>query len=424
MHVEIVAIGTELLLGQITDTNSSWIGEQLALIGVDSYYQTTVGDNLDRIVGVLTAALDRSDAVICTGGLGPTQDDLTRSALAQVMGVRLEPDEKMEETIMERFASRGARMPMNNLRQAELPVGAKFMGQMPGTAPGLIAPIEWNGEHKVIYAMPGVPWEMKEMFLSSLVPDLEARSDRTGQLRSRMVRVWGISESGLAEQLAPRLRHLDEVGNPTLAFLASGADGIAVRVTAKGDTEDEVSATLDAEEQELRSILGPLVYGVDDQTMESQVVELLKARGFTLGTAESVTGGLMASRLVEVAGVSGVYRGSIVSYASDVKFGLLNVPEGPVVNEQTAIAMALGAQERLGVNVALATTGVAGPEWAEGVAPGTVCVAIAIGDVENGGIVDSTTLQLPGKRRQIREYAVISVLGLLRRLLLALPENE
>lgn len=424
MHVEIVAIGTELLLGQISDTNSSWIGEQLALSGIDSYYQTTVGDNLERIDSVLRAALDRSDAVICTGGLGPTQDDLTRAALAKVMGVRLEPDEDMEEKIMERFTSRGARMPMNNLRQAERPVGASFMGQMPGTAPGLIAPIAWNGDDKVIYAMPGVPWEMKEMFLSSLMPDLASRWQRSGLIRSRMVRVWGISESGLAEQLAARLRHLDDVGNPTLAFLASGADGIAVRVTAKGESEDEVTALLDAEEQELRNILGPLVFGVDEETMESQVVELLRSRGMTLGTAESVTGGLMASRLVEVPGVSGVYQGGIVSYASDIKFGLLNVPEGPVINEATAVAMALGTQERLGVNVALAATGVAGPEWAEGIAPGTVCVAIAIGDVENGGIVDSTTLQLPGKRKQIREYAVISILGLLRRLLLALPEDD
>jgi nicotinamide-nucleotide amidase len=423
MRVEVVAIGTELLLGQITDTNSSWIGEQLALVGLDSHYQTKVGDNLGRIVATLRLALDRSDAVICCGGLGPTQDDLTREAVAEVMGVRLEADEEMEERIVHMFASRGRRMPANNLRQAERPVGARFIEEQPGTAPGLVCPLRWQAPddpepgEKVIYAVPGVPWEMKEMILGTVLTDLRQRAGIDAVIRSRTLRTWGESESALAEMLAERIYELDRAGNPTLAFLASGMEGLKVRITAKCPTEAEAEALLVEEEERLREVLGPLVFGVDDETMESAVLDLLRERGLTLAAAESLTGGMVGSRLCDVPGASDVFVGGVISYASEVKHRLLGVPEGPVVSEAAALAMALGVKELLGADVAIAATGVAGPTPQEDRPVGTVCLAVVIGDGATS-VRDTLEVQLPGRRQQVREFAVISLLGLLRRRLL------
>jgi len=425
MRTEVVAIGTELLLGQITDTNSSWIGEQLALVGIDSLYQTKVGDNLDRIVGVIRQALDRSDAVICTGGLGPTQDDLTREAIAAVMGVPLETDDDKADQILHMFAGRGRSMPANNLRQAQKPVGSSFIAEQPGTAPGLVCPVtvenpDGTTTDKVVYAVPGVPWEMKEMVTGTVLRDLQARAGITAVIASRTLRTWGESESGLAEILADRIAELDEVGNPTLAFLASGVEGLKVRITAKAPTDAEAEKVLADEESRLRDRLGSLVFGVDDDSMESVVIDLLRDRGWTLGVAESLTGGLIGSRICDVPGVSDVFRGSIVSYATDVKFGVLGVPEGPVVTEDAARAMATGARHVLGADVGIAATGVAGPDDQEGRAPGTVCLAVAIGDPASGGMVESIELRLPGRRRQVREFTVITLLALLRRHLVAL----
>jgi len=411
MRCEVVAVGTELLLGQIVDTNSSFIGEQLALIGVDSLFQTKVGDNLDRIVDTLRTALDRSDAVIVCGGLGPTQDDITREAIAKVMGVGLELDDAVAARIEAMFASRGRRMPANNLRQAEIPVGASaIVDPQPGTAPGLICPV---GD-KVIYAVPGVPYEMREIVEKAILPDLRTRSGDTAVILSRVLRTWGESESGLAERLAARIDALDVTGVSTLAFLASGMEGIKVRITAKAVDEATAREVLDAEEAELRAILGDLVFGVDDDTMESAVGVLLAARGLTLGLAESVTGGLMASRITDVAGASGFFRGSIVSYASEVKFDVLEVPQGPVVSADAARAMAVGAQRVLGADVGLAITGVAGPAEQDGQPVGTIYVGIAMGDD-----VDAVELRLPGDRKRIREFGAISALNLLRQRLVS-----
>ncbi|HMV73789.1 MAG TPA: CinA family nicotinamide mononucleotide deamidase-related protein [Microthrixaceae bacterium] len=433
MRVEVVAVGTELLLGQIVDSNSSWIGEQLALAGLDSYFQTKVGDNLTRIAEVIELALSRSDAVICTGGLGPTQDDLTREAIARVMGVELEESEEAAERIIAMFGGRGRRMPMNNLRQAMKPVGAEFIPEQPGTAPGLICPLErpdpLTGEAvpKVIYAVPGVPWEMQEMVSGTVLADLQRRAGITSSIASRTLRTWGESESGLAEMLAGRMDELDRLADSgasaaTIAFLASGGEGLKVRLTAKAATAEGVADILAAEEQVVRGLLGGLVFGVDDDTMESVVLDLLRERGMTLGVAESLTGGMVGSRLCDVPGASDVFRGSVVSYASDVKFELLGVPEGPVVTEDAARAMALGARRVLRTDVGIAVTGVAGPERQEDRPAGTVCLAVAIGEPGSAGqgecLLDSIEVRLPGRRRQVREFSVISLLGLLRRHLL------
>lgn len=415
MKVEVVAIGTELLLGQINDTNSSWIGEQLALAGLDTHFQTKVGDNQARIVEVLRLALSRSDAVICCGGLGPTHDDLTRHAIAEVMGVEQVRDEAVVARITEIFATRGRYMAANNLQQADVPVGARTIAQQPGTAPGLVCPV---GD-KVIYAVPGVPYEMKEMVSGTIIGDLQERSGVRAAIVSRVLRTWGQSESGLAEMLQPVIDELDgraERGEPTatIAFLASGIEGIKVRVTAKAPTEAEAQAMLDREEQVLRGLLGELVFGLDDETMESVVLDLCRQAGLTLGVAESVTGGIIASRISALPGASDVFRGAIVAYDPDVKHRVLGVPAGPVVTEEAAAAMAQGARRVLGVDVALATTGVAGPTETENMPVGTVCLAVAIGDR-----VSATTVRLPGDRTRVSQFAAISASDLLRRELLA-----
>jgi nicotinamide-nucleotide amidase len=409
MRCEVVAVGTELLLGQIVDTNSAWIGAQLAQAGIDSHYQTKVGDNLGRITACIRQALERSDAVILCGGLGPTQDDITREAIAEVMGVPLVRDAAIALRIQELFTARGRAMAANNLRQADVPAGASVIPEMPGTAPGLICPI---GD-KVAYAVPGVPHEMQTMMLTAVLPDLQRRAGLAAVIKSRVLRTWGHSESGLAELLAPRILELDAFGNPTLAFLASGIEGIKVRITAKAGDQATVEAMLAAEEALLRPILGEFVFGVDDQTMESVVIDLLRERGLTLALAESVSGGLAAARLSAVPGTRDVFRGAVVAYASEVKFELLGVPRGPVVCEVAAQAMAEGVRRLLGTDVGLATTGVAGPQEQDGQPMGVVFLGLALGER-----VEAKEVRLPGDPDRIRQYAVISALDYLRRRLL------
>jgi nicotinamide-nucleotide amidase len=409
MRCEVVAVGTELLLGQIVDTNSSWIGERLARAGIDSHFQTKVGDNLERIVSSIRLALERSDAVVVCGGLGPTQDDITRDAIAEVMGVELVRDDALVERIRAKFGTRGREMADNNLRQADLPVGARAMDTQPGTAPGLICPI---GD-KIVYAVPGVPYEMQEMVDAEVIPDLQERSGERAAIVSRVLRTWGLAESSLAELVAPRLEALDATGNPTIAFLASGIEGIKVRLTAKAPTEAEALALIEAEDAELRRLLGSLVFGVDDDTMESAVGVLLEDRGLTLAVAESMTGGLVASRLVDVPGSSKWFKGGVVAYDSEIKFDLLDVPRGPVVSEEAALQMAEGVRKRLGADVGLAVTGVAGPAEQDGQPVGTVWLGFAIGDA-----VEAMHLRLPGGRQQIRQFATISLMDQARKRLL------
>jgi nicotinamide-nucleotide amidase len=413
MRCDVLAVGTELLLGQITDTNSQWIGEQLAAAGIDSLFQAKVGDNLARVETVLRRMLADADAVIICGGLGPTHDDLTRDAIAAVMGVTLELDEGVADVIRHMFESRGRRMAENNLRQAQVPVGATIIHQTRGTAPGLVCPVSIDGVAKVIYAVPGVPHEMKDMVERAVLPDLLQRAGEASVIVSRTLRTWGESESGLNERLDPVIERLEVEGNPTLAFLASGWEGIKVRLTAKAATHAAASAVIDRWDIEVRALVSDIVFGVDDDTMESVVLQLLRERGLSLGLAESVTGGLVAGRVTNVPGASEVFRGSIVSYASEVKFDLLGVPEGPVVSEAAAAAMAVGAQRVLGADVALALTGVAGPAEQDGMPVGTLCVGIAIGPD-----VTTRTLRLPGVRDQMRQMSVISALDLLRRMLI------
>ncbi|MPY94156.1 MAG: CinA family nicotinamide mononucleotide deamidase-related protein [Acidimicrobiia bacterium] len=409
MRAEVLAIGTELLLGQIVDTNSSWIGEQLALAGVDCLRHVRVGDNIGRMVEAIEEALGRADALIICGGLGPTQDDLTRDAITRVMGVGLVRDEVVAERIRAMFASRGRPMPENNLRQADVPAGAATIPQQPGTAPGLVCAL---GD-KVMYAVPGVPYEMREMVAGTVIPDLQRRAGQPSVILSRTLRTWGQSESGLAELLALRIDELDVAGSPTLAFLASGIEGIKVRVTAKATEAGAARSMLDAEEAVLRGLLGELVFGLDEMTMEATVVDLLRKRGLTLALAESVTGGLMAARLSAVAGSEDVFLGAVTAN-SPRALALLGAPEGVAPLASAAAGLARAVCRTLGAGVGLASVGVLGPEASGGVAAGTVFIGLAIGDD-----VESVEVRLPGDRERVRGYGTISAFDLLRRRLLA-----
>lgn len=416
MRCEVVAVGTELLLGHVVDTNSAWLGQRLAAAGIDCHFQVRVGDNRARIAEAVRLALARSEAVVVCGGLGPTPDDITREALADVMGVPLRRDQAQLEAVGAIFAARGRPMSPSNERQADVPDGAEVIPQALGTAPGLVCPV---GD-RVVYAVPGVPAEMAEMVERAVVPRLRAQAGPSPTtIVSRSLRTWGMAESVLAETLEPRLAALDAgSGGLTMAFLAAGADGVTVRLTAKADTGAAARAMLDEEEREVRSLLGSVVYGTDDDTMQGVVGSLLASRGLSLGVAESLTGGLLASRLVGVPGASAWFRGSVVSYDMSVKHRLLGVPDGPVVTAEAATAMARSATTVLGADVGMGLTGVAGPDRQEGAAPGTVFVGLWLDRA-----ADAVRLDITGDRERVRQVAAVSALNHLRRRLRTDPEG-
>ncbi len=415
MRVEVVAVGTELLLGDVVDTNSAWLGQHLALSGLDACYQTRVGDNVERIVAALRIALERSDAVIVCGGLGPTPDDVTREALAQLLGVELVRDDEVLARIRGMFEQRDRPMAASNERQADVPAGAGVIDQRRGTAPGLICPLP--ASDRVVYAVPGVPHEMTEMVTRAVIPDLQTRMGGRAAIVSRALHTWGMAESALAERLGPRLEALEATGNPTIAFLASGMAGVKVRITAKAPTVEEAVAVLDTEEVSVRALLGRNVFARDGATMEAVVGGLLQARELDLAVAESMTGGLVASRCTDVPGSSDWLRGGIVSYASEVKFDLLSVPEGPVVSKVAARAMAEGVCRVLGADVGLSVTGVAGPGTQDDMPVGTVFVGLHL-----AGSTSVSHLHLAGDRTLIRQTAAVSALDALRLRLLG-PEE-
>jgi nicotinamide-nucleotide amidase len=402
VRCEVVAIGTELLLGIINDTNSSWLGEQLALSGIDSFYQVKVGDNFDRIEATIRTALERSDAVICCGGLGPTQDDITRDVIAKIIGYGMERDEAIGSEIRRRFESRGRHMTENNLRQADVPVGARPIEQMPGTAPGLVCPV---GD-KVIYAVPGVPREMKIMMEGTILEDLRARAGDTGVIGSRVLRTWGLSESGLAEILNDRIEELDQSGTATLAFQASGIEGIKLRIVAKRDDEASTLAALDAEETIIRPLLGDAIFGVDEENMEVAVIKKLRQRSMTMAAIETLTGGILSSRLTATDFDMKTFVGGRV--ISESEMPPQAVGASPDVR---AMALAQKACEDFYANVGLAAIA---PDSSEGLAPATIVMGVAI----NGEAYADTVIWYPDRER-MRSYAVICVLDLLRKTLAA-----
>jgi len=403
MIVEVIAIGTELLLGQIVNSNAARIGERLADAGLDHYRQVVVGDNEERIAEAVLAACGRSDAVIVTGGLGPTRDDLTREALAGAAGVPLIFDEAQARRLRERWERNGRVMPESNLQQAERPEGAEMVPNPKGTAPG----IRMRIGDALVFALPGVPAEILPMIDEQVIPLL--RGDDETVVISRLLRTWGESESAIGERLADLY---DASTNPTIAFLASAGE-IKIRITAKADTGRDAEALIAPIEAEVRRRLGKRIFGTDGDTIEVVVLRMLSEHGWTFGTAESATGGLVAGRITSIPGASTVFRGSIVSYATELKESLLGVPASTiathgVVSEPVAVAMAEGAADRLDVDVAVSVTGSAGPDPQERPV-GTVVIAVKTPDG-----VRVRTLTLPGDRERIRTFATTAALHLTR----------
>ncbi len=418
MRAEVVGVGTELLLGQISNTNARWMSEKLAEIGVDVPYHQVVGDNLERIVEVLALALSRADVVIVTGGLGPTQDDITRDAIAELMDAPLVRHPELESLLRSKFANYGRAMPANDLRQADVPSGARYITPIRGTAPGLIA--EFPGS-KRLYAVPGVPLEMVEMMEGTILRELAALAG-PATLVSRTLRCTGMGESRVAEILEDLFTTLT---NPTVAYLASSGE-TKIRLTAKALDSAEAERLIAPVAEEVLHRLGDVVFTTSDESLEEAVVRLLAGAGKTLACAESLTGGSVGARLTSVQGASKVFLGSAVVYSAAAKCGILGVSEstitGPgVVSRECVLEMAAGARKLYGSDVALSLTGAAGPEPHGGADPGTVWIALDAPDVNHArGYVS------PGERDRVRAWAEQAGLDLVRRHLegAALPASD
>ncbi len=414
MVVEIVTIGTELLLGHLIDTNSAHVASVLADAGVDVYYKHAVGDNAMRLEALLRDALERADGVVTTGGLGPTVDDLTKEAVAASVGTTLELHEPSVLAIAARFASLGRTGPIseNNRRQAILPKGSFVLENPHGTAPGFVA---LRADGKFVACMPGVPREMKPMLAEKLVPWLAERGGLQQAIYTRTLHTVGIGESDVDNRIEPLFRSLE---NPKIAVLAHEFK-VDVKIMAKAPNRAAADALIAPVESDLRERIGTGIFGVDADTLESATLQRLAARGQTMGTAESITGGAIADALVRVPGASQSFRGAIVAYDNAVKTALLDVdPEllrqYGAVSEEVALAMGRGACARLGVDLAVATTGIAGPSGATETKPvGLVFVAI----VSRDGDATVRRLTLPGGRDDVRRRATVSALNLLWRYL-------
>ena len=409
MKAEILSIGTEILLGEIIDTNAAYIASRLPALGIDIYYKHVVGDNQDRLVETIARARERSDLIICTGGLGPTQDDLTREAISAVMGDAPVVDEELASALRSFFESRGVTMPEQNVKQCWVIPSARPIPNPRGTAPGW-----WvERDNTIIIAMPGPPAEMTRMWDKEVSPELAKRNPGT-ILVTRTIKTAGAGESTVDDLITP----LQDSRNPTIGTYAK-ADGVHVRLAAKAKDEREAWNLLAPMEQEIRTRLGPVVWGVDDDTFESIVVDMMCERDVTLATMESCTGGLLASTITDVPGCSGVYKGGLVSYATEMKIAW-GVPaeviaEYGVVSAETAREMARVARERHEASVGVGITGVAGPDEQEGKPVGTVHVAVdAIWEPPR-----TVSYTFNQGRSAVKRRAVTTALGMLRQSLLA-----
>jgi nicotinamide-nucleotide amidase len=405
VRAELVSVGTELLLGQIEDTNARWISEQLAAIGVDVLRRQTVGDNLERIVEVIGQAADRADVVLVTGGLGPTQDDLTRDAIARLAGLKLERHPEIEEMLREKFRGFSARpMPLSNLRQAEVPAGARTITPERGTAPGMVVDLPSGAR---IYAMPGVPDEMVEMMSGTILPELASRGG-DGVIASRVLRITGMGESAVAEILTDLF---DGSTNPTVAYLASMGE-VKVRLTAKAASASAANDLLRPLADEVAGRLGDVIFSVEDESLEATVLRLLRREGLTIACAESLTGGSVAARLTSVAGASASFAGAVVAYTATAKRDVLGVSQetldGPGVVSQ--------ACRVLDADTGLSTTGVAGPEPHAGHEPGTVWVAL-----DTGSRSHARGFRVTGERDRVIRWSQQAALDLVRRYLEGRP---
>ncbi len=413
-NAEIISVGTELLLGNILNTDAQFLSQELSALGINVFYQTVVGDNPQRLEKAVELAKSRADILITTGGLGPTCDDLTKQTLARAFGKELVFDSESAERIREYFEKRlhSAKMPENNLQQAMMPEGCLILRNDWGTAPGCIFQAE--GCHVVM--LPGPPSECRPMFLERVKPYLQALSGET--IVSRSLRVFGMGESAVEQLFRERM---NEMENPTLAPYAKIGE-VELRLTAKAADEAAARALIAPAEAEVRAKLGDMVYGADVGSIEAVAFAELRERGFTFGCAESCTGGLIAKRMTDLPGASAVFKGGLVTYSSEMKEALLGVPHGLLeekgaVSREVAEAMAQGARRALGCDLAVAATGVAGPDSDDRGNPvGLVYIALAAAD---GVFCRETSLGL--SRDRVRTSAAHHAFDMVRRYLAGLP---
>lgn len=409
MRAEIISVGTELLLGEIVDTNAAFLSQELAALGIELYHRTTVGDNEQRLRQALVEALSRVDLVITSGGLGPTADDLTKEVVAAVLDLPLVLHPPSLQWIEEYFARMGRKMTASNRKQALIPEGGVALPNPNGTAPGVFVR---KGE-QIVVCLPGPPGELMPMFRSYVRPELQKES--RGVIRSRVLRLCGVGESELVERIGDFLAGQT---NPTLAPLASEGE-VRLRITARAQTDAEAEALNGELEAKLRARLGLLIYGTDEDTLESVVVKLLKRRGETLAVAESCTGGLLADRITDVPGASTVFDRGVVTYSNRAKMELLQVPADVIeakgaVSPEVARFMAEGVRRVAGTDWGIGITGIAGPGGGSREKPvGLVYFALA-----GPGVSLVREEHWSGDRRKIKRRTTQAVLDLLRRTLL------
>lgn len=406
MVCEIISVGTELLLGQIVNTNAQYIARRLAEVGVSVYYQSVVGDNQARLAGAVREALDRADIVITTGGLGPTGDDLTKETIAAVCGLKLVMDEATLEAISERFIRLGRKMTPNNLKQALIPRGAQVLPNAHGTAPGCI--VNAPGLKQIVL-LPGPPGEMRPMLDTHVIPYLADKSGKT--LVSRVLRIFGMGESAVEYALKDLIQN--QV-NPTIAPYAAQSE-VTLRITAMCSARAEGEQLIEPYIKEIVNRLGGVVYSLNDETLWQVCAGLLKKNGLKLAVAESCTGGMLSSLLVSVPGCSNWFTEGCVTYSDEAKARRLNVSQQTLkrysaVSGQTAYEMANGIALRSGADAVLATTGYAGPD--SGADTGLVYIAAGL-----GGDISVHCERLNGSREHIRYAACLHALNYLRKML-------
>ena len=407
MRAEVISVGTELLLGQIVDTNAAYLSRLLAELGIDLHNRSTVGDNFGRIVDAVRLALSRADLVITTGGLGPTEDDLTKEAAAEALGVEVVTDEDSARRIREFFAARGVQMPERSLKQALRPKDGRVLPNEVGTAPGAI----FEKDGKTVITLPGPPAECIAMVDHAVAPYLREKTGGRGIIKSKVLRIAGLGESAVEE----RVRDLFGGRNPTVAPLAKAGE-VHLRITAKAADPAEADRLTADVEAKLRERLGDLIYGVDDETLEHVVVHRLIELGLKLALAESCTGGLLSDRVTNVPGSSNTFLGGIVAYSNEAKTKFLGVPAGLIesrgaVSHEVAKAMASGARAATGADIGIGITGIAGPG---GGTPAKPVGLVYIGLSTDGG-ESSHEYRFAGSRRDIKERGAQAALVLLRR---------
>lgn len=407
MKAEIISVGTEILLGEITDTNAAYLAGQLPLLGIDLLWVTQVGDNEHRLGEILKRAWDRSNLVLITGGLGPTEDDVTRESIAGMLGEEMTVDPDLEKWLRDLFSRFGYKMPECNLKQATLIPSARAIPNPRGSAPGW-----WvKNEDKMLIAMPGPPGEMQRMWEKEIRDELHHILD-TAVIVSRTLKILGLGEASVDEMISEFLSS----PNPSIGVYAKPT-GIELRLTAKASDREEAEGMIAPVEDQIRSILGDNIWGIDDEVMERVVGQLLSERGLTLATMESCTGGLLANLLTDVPGSSEYFRGGLVAYANEtkVRFGVDAglIAEYGVISPQVAEAMAEAARNRLNANVGVGITGVAGPDEVEGKPVGTLYIGVS-----NEAVTRSIHTIFPQHRPRIKRYGATMALSELRRLLL------